>query len=737
MCQRFAGGHRAVLVDRLLSAMLSTETLTEFVTSGKLGTSQSGSDHASAPFRNQFDALGGSEDDDYEQSDDEHGVVGGKRPHPFEFEHPWTGDTATHVVEQTCRDSSGGCAASTAPAIISDADKTTFDAKEPALEEGQLNVNFEQDSSSVSVVPTVPSSSQPQTRCGSNHSSDDERTTPDVENSTAGRESVLRLYGSALLRFRVSVFLFCSDPPSVDGDGDDSKQGPRQLTMRRQRVMCSDNLDAVASHLRGDGNILLDERCGGAGAGAVLSSPNWLRVAVGSAALLQGDGSAVSTRVAALLLQRAGERAAGPTSFPAEIMLSRRGCLTEAKPESRRPRRKRVASGPSTPQISWTAAAAEAQFCLNSWPGYDLPKASDKAANMFFPPSLATSRPWHNSTKKRTCDAGRSDRYQAGGKGRKRSNGEDSDDCCSADDRVLCDEENDIDDLSRPHRPRRKRKRSKQQDSSFPSTVTAPPHYAGLINKMPREKRRLLARLGHHGYVKVLENLLDGFVQRPVRPSTFTPTVDNMNTTADPNCTPQARYQPEQLPAESVSSANRPGVSTFASPDKRARQSVDNGVHHEYYRGAVEGVLPGEMGVHHQSKEDRDGAAGENVWDALETGKPHPSLVGLVEPLHLARAGPDRLILPIPNPFYRRVLHALCLVHGLCSQGGDTGEDQEAAAPIAEVGAGAQRRHRTVEITRTASRGRCGTGGDGRDRGRHEGVWAGKLVPVEILLSDG
>ncbi|CAM9162622.1 unnamed protein product, partial [Scytosiphon promiscuus] len=56
------------------------------------------------------------------------------------------------------------------------------------------------------------------------------------------------------------------------------------------------------------------------------------------------------------------------------------------------------------------------------------------------------------------------------------------------------------------------------------------------------------------------------------------------------------------------------------------------------------------------------GGEGDNPWRALRTGAPHPRLSGLVEPTDLVITGPERLVLPIPNPFYRRVLHALCRV---------------------------------------------------------------------------
>ncbi|CAM9804545.1 unnamed protein product, partial [Laminaria digitata] len=95
--------------------------------------------------------------------------------------------------------------------------------------------------------------------------------------------------------------------------GDDNEQGPSELTMRRQRVVCAENLETVAAHLRPAG-----ER------GRAPEAPEtpemleaqtarqWLRVAVGRTALCEGGDTSFSTRVAALLLSRSGERGGPP-----------------------------------------------------------------------------------------------------------------------------------------------------------------------------------------------------------------------------------------------------------------------------------------------------------------------------------------------------------------------------------------------------------------------------------------
>lgn len=755
-------------MDRLLSAILSTENLSDFLSeSGRSSTGLRESDHAPPAFRNQFDALGGSEDEEHEQ-DEKYGSNGSVLQASADGPNrPSTGKMVTRLKEQKIANSTAALKNTT---VIADVDSHTLGVEGPASKEDQSHRISEKDSI-LFFSSTVPSCSQPETdspqqlqtthRQGTTEKGRDrvQEKEPDRENIAAGRDTVLRLYGAALLRFRVSVFLFCCVPGSADGGVDE--QGPRELTMRRQRVMCTENLHAVALHLGSDAewgsrvdtrstgmtssspagigrqSKELPERSEGAeGSGSAglcagpgvcvgtISPSNWLRIAVGRASLFQGHSSLFSTRVAALLLSRSGERAGGSTLHREEFSLLSGGRSGEGGQEAA------IVSGddrettqnsimfPRGP-ASTSAATAEAHFCLDSWPAKDFPKANEKAAQMFAPLSLTRRLPSDKTPIKRSA-SDHSDNHDGG----------EENNVFYFDD-VPYDRENDIDDLERPpRRSSRKRKRAEQPDrandrldssSSSPATVV-PLHYAGLVGSLPREKRRLLVRLGHHGYVKVLENLLDRFVRCPGCPITATAVTNDSG--------PEPRQQ--QACAKSRSDrlldalANSAGASDTKTSDteKCACQSAENDCHHRQgVKGALEAAdrPPGKNG------------AGQDLWDALTTGTPHPALLGLIEPSNLARTEPDRLVLPIPNPFYRRVLHALCLVHGLCSQGGEA-----RATHGADMQVGAEARYRTVEIMRRTSQGRRGIGeGGGVGWGRSDcgGVAAGRLVPVETLLS--
>ena len=547
----------------------------------------------------------------------------------------------------------------------------------------------------------------------------------------SGMEAVFRLYGAALIKFRVSVFLYCSAsaaaPVRVAGGGGDDEQGPSELTMRRQRVVCAENLEAVAAHLRPAGE-------GGRAPDAPVlpeASParQWLRVAVGRAALCEGGDTSFSTRVAALLLSRSGERGGPPRNgdnawlssgaTKAEEASTRGGGKERAKPT--REETEALAAAAAVEAAAVAAATAEEQFRRDPWPERDLPRASEKAALMFrdrnrkadMGPNCAPSA----ARLGRGDDPGAVDARERPGDVFRGDASVDSRDlpwgpCTSS--------------TAPPSPPcaGKKRKRAPQgRTSCAAGEPCLPPYYVGLIGGLPRDSRHLPARLGHQGDVKVLEELLNRFLYGP-------------NALA-------IDAQPGAAATVTVAAVTAAAVSTQGAPARRATPSAHLRVPH-----VKAGKVAAEAATRSAAKAptvDTEMAAfveadegtvclqppldeAPNPWRAVQTGKPHPSLSGLVEPPELARTGPRRMVLPIPNPFYRRVLHALCRVHGLCSHGGETSGDRGGAGP----GRGkAAVRHRTVEITRVA----VGGSSRGRRPGRAERqAGAAALIPVETLL---
>lgn len=708
------------MVDRLISAALSTDNLLDYLRSEVTSSGrawhqhqqQRESDHQAA-FRNQFDALDDSEEEEEEEKGD------GKRRKDV----------------RAPRESRPLDEASHKPSVF------------------HANVHLRQN---VGIA-------------------DEERGGLEeaakvvcAENADAGRETVLRSYGAALLRFRVSVYLFCSVP-----GGSVVEQGPGELTMRRQKVMCTENLEAVALHLQsiGIGSSGADSRlCSRADAalphqrvedgklstgsvGVAPRSPSkWLRVAVGSAALLSdGSQASFSTRVAALLLSRSGERGQRP-SCPAPEESINSGD-TESPPLSRMTVRKGgVPTGRSaavatdcrnkkpdgsvnfsfdglaetTLAGSPTAAAlAEAQFSLNPWPDKYLPKAREQATKMFSPRPPQARRPPFCHGKRSASEGGAAEGNDIGSYV------------------TVYDEANDIDDLQRARRPRRKRKREAEMESDrrrqrgFSRAVSAgtevggmsdcsspstgmPPHYTSLVGSLPLDQRRLLARLGHHGYVKVLESLLDRFVRHASCPSARPDKemVNNAKQSLDGGI--------------KILRAGEVGLPTTGGTAGTEKEKTET-----KHCPNEDGMRSAILNLQHRELR-HDCAASVEPWHVLGTSKSHPSLCGLVEPLDLARAEPDRLVLPIPSPFYRRVLHALCSVHGLCSQGGEVVDTRDTrtlpGTGAAGLGGRAGKRHRTVEVRRGIAHIRCvkDTVRAGEGQG---GVAAGVLVPVEILLS--
>lgn len=496
------------------------------------------------------------------------------------------------------------------------------------------------------------------------------------------RDAVLRLYGSALIRFRVSVFLFCSGAV-VSGDG--GEEGPSELTMRRQKVLCADNLEAVAVHLQSVGHCEKTP--------VALAAPtarHWMRAAVGHAALCEGGTLAFSTRVAALLLSRSGERGAAPLvggnvpSSPAAPRTKggREGGAGEGGERGGRKRPNGKDRGGAT------AVAAEAQFGRDPWPAKNFQRAREKAARLFCPRSNKTI----GSSKffAASC-AWDGDRWRASG-------GPTAGEICDGDtsSNYNCDFNRNRHCLVSTLCGGRKRKRETEGKASKAGGVFGiPPHYAGLVGGLPRGCRYLLARLGHQGYVKVLEELLDRFLCATSAPDIQqeTPEATQCSATTRLNPVLPASMTACELGSATVKDVAGAAISTITA----VARDASNEIH---------------------AQQPLDDAP--DPWRALQDGKPHPSLSGLVEPLELAQTGPTRMVLPIPNPFYRRVLHALCKVHGLCSRGGETGR-----ASKETVGNEETIRHRTVEVTRSRS-------------GAAEGAAATRaLIPVETLLSSG
>lgn len=518
-----------------------------------------------------------------------------------------------------------------------------------------------------------------QARAGSSQTTEDKNARPDAgsareESIDAGRETVLRWYGAALIRFRVSVFLFCS-VALAEGD---EEQGPSELTMRRQDVMCAGNLDAVAAHLRSLENC---EEMIAAPASAP-TARRWMRAAVGRSVLCPEGSPAFSTRVAALLLSRSGERS-GP-SLTSESSVAGAGGAG--------------ATSPASEAAVAAAAVAEAQFSRDPWQEKCLPRASKQASRMFYHRMGVSTMQGRNAYNGRS---GRGDHRAAVSAGVSSILG--------------CDSRGDgSDDDEHPTAspsPRRGRKRKRASEAG-PLSPTAgrgrcvPPHYAGWVDGLPRESRELLARLGHHGYVKVLEEILDRFL----RASGNTDLEEGLPSAR------RAAARATRLSTGTIKTLGDGTVDTAGTGATRATASAEAFANNADVDASAAQRLPDKV---------------PDPWHALQNGKPHPSFSGLVEPAELALTGPKRMVLPIPNPFYRRVLHALCRVHGLRSCGGHTGSDCGASTARGEV-----IRHRTVEVMRgafdAAVHGR--PGGDGRTAA--EGATARDFIPVERLLGE-
>lgn len=510
------------------------------------------------------------------------------------------------------------------------------------------------------------------------------------ESILAAREGVFRLYGAALIRFRVSVFLFCS-AAAVGATNGKGHVGPNELTMRRQGAMSAENLEAVAVHLFSLENP-------GQTPIAPKTARHWMRVAVGRATLCGvNSNTGFSTRVAALLLSRSGERGGPPPrSSSGKLLLVPEAEVCEGERGVGRPGNK---GEKTTTATAVPAAIAEAQFSRDPWPEESLPRASEQAAHMFSPEK---KRPPYMGSMNRTVA-----RCRDGG-----------------DVGLVVDPSlEDIDDDRNDHRhttsspPHISKKRMRVEPGGGTRSAakvelcSLPPHYAGLVGGLPRDHRHLLARLGHQGYVKVLEGVLERFMCGANPP----PAVEEKLTAA-------AVTRCSQIKRETTVGARRGGnVSEVLSENTNAGE------------GGTTATLPLESSAETlvAVQQDSDDDNAPDPWRALQAGNPHPSLSGLIEPAELAYTGPKRMVLPIPNPFYRRVFHALCRVHGFCSRGGETSRKGQATEAAGYEEAEAVR-HRTVEVTRGA-----GSISISKGRAEQQGVGAGSkmLIPVETLLS--
>ena len=549
-----------------------------------------------------------------------------------------------------------------------------------------------------------------------------------ARNLASGMEAIFRRYGAALIKFRVSVFLYCSAPAVASagvveaaGGGGDDEQGPSELTIRRQRVMCAENLEAVAAYLRPTGEGGRAPHSPGApdarDVPEASTARQWMRVAVGRAALCEKGDASFSTRVAALLLSRSGERGGPPRNvdyvrLPSGTAkaegASARGGERERAGKFNHRETKALAAAAAMEAASMAAATAEVHFGRDPWPERDLPRAREKAALIFRnrnskadtgpsrPPPLAKFGPGNDPR-----DVGACSRHDGDCQGD--TSGDDSTDAVLG----MCTPSTAPPPLLACTGKKRKRA-PEGRESRGAVEPYLPPHYVRLVGGLPRDSRLLLARLGHQGYVKVLEEILDRFLH-------------------DPNAPPLDVQQGAVTTAAAAAAATQEASLTRATPATRplgkARRVTAISTMSTIASGAA---VVGEADAACLQPALTEAP---NPWRAVQTGKPHPSLSGLVEPPELALTGPKRLVLPIPNPFYRRVLHALCQVHGLCSHGGETsGRDRGTGAGRKKTAAV---RHRTVEITRIAA-----DGSGGRRRGRPEcrtGVTA--LIPVETLLA--
>eukprot|EP00752_Nemacystus_decipiens_P014377 g12787.t1 len=673
--QRFLGGHRAALVDRLLSSALTTEYFL------------SGLREPRAADRGGGDATTYGE----------------------EAEGPYAYDDDL-INSSGFANSFGALDGSSSSSDEKDGDETEGAGKKQTTKR-QRGVGENEEAPAAQAVPPIDGAAAGADGVNCN------------ESIAAGRDDILRLYGAVLLKFRASVFLFCSAEAAERGgendagDGDSgggksaesSKHGPFELTLRRQGVLSAENLEAVAEYLlslRRDGARGPEGRrgVGVANTAAATEGPaaapaerggvarhrarDWMRVEVGRAALCDGGsasgdesglGVAFSTRAAALLLSRSGERGAPPKVKEG----AGRGPGGEGHDGP-----VLVAAGAREAAL----ALAEAQFERDPWPEEDLPRASQQAARLFLSRGVIS---------RGECGA-------ASGAAPSRASSPSA--------------------IPSPDSPRdaaavaaaaaaavgaaRKNKRKREGGEGV---FRVPPRYVGLLGQLPRDSRHLLARLGHQGYVKVLEDLLRGFLE-----------ASSAAATAD--TAPAVDTDEVVVPPATADSASNAGV---------IGDKVDLSVNPQHAPGPLprdDARYPGNPG----SDDGRDGPGQDHPqdpWQALQAGRPHPSLSGLVEPPDLASAGVKRMVLPMPNPFYRRVLHALCRVHGLVSCGGEARRRAEAGD---KDGRGrAEAGYRTVEVSRGDGGGGWGSvkrpGGRG---GEGSGVKAPTLVPVELLLAE-
>ncbi|CAN0467054.1 unnamed protein product, partial [Ectocarpus sp. 12 AP-2014] len=224
---------------------------------------------------------------------------------------------------------------------------------------------------------------------------------------------------------------------------------------------------------------------------------------------------------------------------------------------------------------------------------------------------------------------------------------------------------------SRPLGKKRKRPGGSGSDGQ------PPPRYARLLGQLPRDSRHLLARLGHHGYVKVLEHILQGFLRSSNgSASAEAPAAAAPAAAGDPASSSALKTKigtTDTAGADGSETAARPEPGNAAAADESAPPNADSILTENPGSSARGDDLHESSSPPPPQLPDLDpdyDPGRSDPWRALQAGAPHPCLSGLVDPPGLATAGGTRLVLPMPNPFYRRVLHALCRVHGLRSRGG-------------------------------------------------------------------
>ncbi|CAM9448226.1 unnamed protein product, partial [Discosporangium mesarthrocarpum] len=680
---RFSNGNRAATVDRLLAAALSSELVISWVISGRSkGLGACGREVALPP-ANRFAALAGSLGDD-----DDNGCPtaasaevdpdpGGLAEDGASVAGTFSGDQCGVAQGKGTvgPDLSGGEGAPTLthPLVlkhsISSTGRNRGGAEQGMLTNRQkLGVGV-YPRCATPVSPCPENNEGPPTPTHVAHCSPSFAPSSSPRDARAGRRTVYQLFGASLLQFRVSIALYVSGPRGGGG-----QEGPRELTIKRQRIMCTENLEAVARKLCLGGDKEERSRATGAGGDEAANVPdtiagsrqregdkkmpqttphggpramslaNTLRVAVGRTELTCPSDQTFTDHVVELLLScpDSGRGSLPMQSPPMHSLL----------PPSLPPVEKKYHTPGETLPVAAAAAAMERSYtprehsddvdqqvregegtprvCHNPWPVWEFPAAVGAAARLFVEPEREGVPGVGPSAPGRQMSSLQPPRI------RKRKREERAPRC----------------------------RGSRSPPSNKLSSLACPERYTSLVADLPGEERRLLARLSHHSYVKVLECILARFAfsssSSTSASSAAPPSVAQEEPSSPPNRATAAHSSSFRCCTDPPSSPSPPPTPHLLTIDPTVPDTPP----------PEQPLSPAEVEqkvVSTRAEEDWDA-----VWAALLESQSHPSLTGLVEPMHLAKAGPDRLVLPIPNPFYRRVLHALCSVHGLRSWGGET-----------------------------------------------------------------